>query len=262
MKCPVCKIESEGRFCAECGSPLGDARCRSCDAPLVPGARFCTNCGEAVHAKTSGLPWIVAGAAIGALIVVLVLPVLRGGGTGPAGMTGPLDFSGGNAPAGASAQMPPARGGTPSDGAAPTLSADPRENADRLFNRIMTERNNGNLEQARFFLPMALQAYQMAEPLDDDGLFHLALLQSAAGDFTAARTTAERILANNADHLLALAAAGEAMAAAGDTAAARDYYRRFLAVYEAESQKVYPEYIDHSAVMPEYRRAAEALVGG
>jgi hypothetical protein len=52
------------------------------------------------------------------------------------------------------------------------------------------------------------------------------------------------------------------MAAAGDTAAARDYYRRFLAAYETESQKVYPEYIDHARVLPEYRSAAEALVGG
>src|SRR5690606_3304812 len=144
----------------------------------------------------------------------------------------------------------------------PALSADPRENADRLFNRIMEERSNGNLEQARFFIPMALQAYQMAEPLDDDGLFHLALLQSAAGDFSAARVTAERILAGNADHLLGLAVAGEAMAAAGDTAAARDYYGRFLAAYETESQKVYPEYIDHARVLPEYRAAAQAVVGG
>ena len=260
MKCPVCKAESEGRFCPECGSPLADGRCRACQAELVPGARFCTACGEAVHARPTRLPWIIAGGAIGALVLVLVLPVLRGGSAGAGGMDGPLDFSGGNAPAGASAQMPPAGGAT--GGGAPALSDDPRVNADRLFNRIMTERNAGNLEQARFFLPMALQAYQMAEPLDDDGLFHLALLHSAAGDFPAARITAERILDRNADHLLALAAAGEAMAAAGDTATARDYYRRFLSAYDREKEKVYPEYLDHAQVLPEYQRAAQALVGG
>jgi hypothetical protein len=232
--------------------------CRACKTTLVPGARFCTACGEAVFARPSRLPWIIAGSAIAGLVLVLVLPVLGGGASGgDAALGGPLDFSAGNAPAGT-----PGAGAAPAAGTPPALSDDPRVNADRLFNRIMDERGKGNMERAQFFLPMALQSYQLAEPLDDDGLFHLALLQSAAGDFAAARTTAERILATNGDHLLALAAAGEAMAAGGDTATARDYYRRFLSAYDREREKVFPEYLDHAQVLPEYQRTAQALVGG
>jgi tetratricopeptide (TPR) repeat protein len=256
MKCSVCGTASEGRFCPECGAPMREGLCRSCEAPLGAGARFCTQCGEAVHLPPSKLPWAIAGLALAALALVLLLPTLRGG---SAGALPP--FASPMAPVpGAQAGGGPPAGGAPGGAAPPALSDDPRTNADRLFNRIMNERSAGNLEQARFFMPMALQAYQMAEPLDDDGLFHVALLQSADGKYDDARATAERILAGNADHLLALAAAGEAMAAKGDTAAARDYYSRFLAAYDREKEKVYPEYLDHAAIFPEYERAARALV--
>jgi hypothetical protein len=235
---------------------MREGLCRACQTPLVAGARFCTQCGEAVHPPPSKLPWAIAGVALAALALVLLLPTLRGG---SAGALPPF-----------ASQMPPVAGalpgagsqggGAPGGGAPPALSDDPRTNADQLFNRIMNERGAGNLERAQFFLPMALQAYEMAEPLDDDGLFHLALLQSADGKYDEARATAERILASNADHLLALAAAGEALAAKGDTAAARDYYSRYLAAYDREKEKVYPEYLDHAAIFPEYERAARALV--
>jgi hypothetical protein len=52
------------------------------------------------------------------------------------------------------------------------------------------------------------------------------------------------------------------MAAAGDTATARDYYRRFLSAYDREREKVFPEYLDHAQVLPDYQRTAQALVGG
>jgi tetratricopeptide (TPR) repeat protein len=255
MKCSVCGTASDGRFCPACGAPMREGLCRACQEPLVAGARFCTHCGVAVHPPPSKLPWAVAGLALVALALVLLLPTLRGGErAGSAGALPPF-----------ASQMPPVAGAQPGDGAAggaapPALSDDPRTNADRLFNRIMNERSAGNLEQAQFFLPMALQAYQMAEPLDDDGLFHLALLQSADGKYDEARATAERILAGNADHLLALAAAGEAMASKGDTATARDYYSRYLEAYDREKEKVYPEYLDHAAIFPEYERAARTLV--
>jgi hypothetical protein len=255
MKCSVCGTESEGRFCAECGAPLADAQCRACKAALVAGARYCTECGEGVYARPDRLPWVIAGIAIAALALVLVMPTLRSesGSDANFGMGLPPDLGGQPAPV-----LPdPAGGATASP---PVLSDDPRTNADRLFNRIMEERGAGNVERAQFFLPMALQAYAAAEPLDNDGLFHLALLQSAAGRFADARTTAERVLATLPDHLLALAAAGEAMAAAGDTAAARGYYRRFLDAYDREKEKVYPEYLDHAAVLPGYQRAARELV--
>ena len=138
----------------------------------------------------------------------------------------------------------------------------PEEQADRLFNRIMTERENGDTAQARFFTPMATQAYQNAEPLDDDGLYHLASVQIVAEDYAGALRTADRVLTRNANHLLALGIAAEAATKAGDTAAARGFYQRLLNAYDAEMAKGLQEYRDHAAVMPEYQRIARAAVGG
>ncbi|MGH7506709.1 MAG: double zinc ribbon domain-containing protein [Longimicrobiales bacterium] len=246
MKCPVCSTESEGRFCPECGAGLKDVRCSACKTPLIAGARYCTQCGHAAYSGPARLPWIVAGVALTALAAVLIVQAVGGN-----------DAAADLMPPGGASQAPPLAG----EGGMPELSADPRENADRLFNRIMTERANGNLQQAEFFLPMAIQAYGLAEPLDDDGIFHLSLLQGASGQFDDAQRSAERILENNPQHLLALGAAAEAVLAAGDTTAARAYYRRLLDAYDAEKEKVYPEYVDHAGIMPQYQEQARALIG-
>src|SRR2546430_16243171 len=71
--------------------------CHACGAALSPTARFCHKCGAAVSAASqgsagwqAGLPWAVAGAAVGALVTVLVLRVggSRGRGAGAAGGPG------------------------------------------------------------------------------------------------------------------------------------------------------------------------------
>src|SRR3989442_8022129 len=68
--------------------------CPACGAPLPGTARFCHKCGAAVTAPSqgsagwqAGLPWAVAGAAVGALLTVLVLRVgeSRERGAGPHG---------------------------------------------------------------------------------------------------------------------------------------------------------------------------------
>src|SRR2546425_8958866 len=52
--------------------------CHACGAALSPTARFCHTCGAAVSAASqgsagwqAGLPWAVAGAAVGALLSVV-----------------------------------------------------------------------------------------------------------------------------------------------------------------------------------------------
>jgi hypothetical protein len=245
MKCPNCQSVADGAYCAECGTPLKGARCAACSATLPVGARFCTACGRAARSAQPRLPWIVAGASIGALIVVLMLPVLR---PAPA-----VDFRS----ATGAATLPGGGGMQP-----PPLTGSVREQADRLFNRIMEARSQGDTEQMAFFLPMALTAYREAEPLDDDGLYHLSLLETAAGESAGARATAERVLARAPHHLLALAAAAEAAIAAGDTAAARDYYQRFLDAFDDERGRQLVEYLDHARILPEYRAAAEQHLGG
>src|SRR3989442_6742180 len=68
--------------------------CHACGAALSPTARFCHKCGAAVSAASqgsagwqAGLPWAVAGAAVGALLTVVALRLgsSSGAGVGEAG---------------------------------------------------------------------------------------------------------------------------------------------------------------------------------
>jgi hypothetical protein len=251
MKCPNCGSESSGAFCADCGTPLKGARCKHCKAALQPGANFCTSCGTATHesARAQTNPaWYVAGAALLVLIGVLIWPMVSGSGGNQAQNDGRMPMS----------QI--ATEGEPQGDAPPPLTGTPREQADRLFNRIMTEQAGGDTARAKFFLPMAFQAYDNAGELDNDALYHLTLLHSLGGDFPAARAAAERILAREPNHLLALSSAGNAARDAGDSAAARQYYSKFLSAYDAESKRDLPEYRDHGRVFPDLKAEAEAFV--
>jgi hypothetical protein len=259
MKCPECGTESSGNYCPSCGTALRDANCAACGATLVPGARFCTQCGAAVGAAGatggsgapaarpagggSNLPWYIATAVLVVLVVILAVPMITG--DEPAA----VDRAPFGTPTGAGL-------GTP-----PPLTGTPREQADRLFDRIMRASESGDAATVEMFMPMATQAYDLARPLDNDGLFHLAVIHNVGGNYAQARVTAEEILERNPDHLLALAVAGEAAQLAGDAAAARDYYGRFLDAYDAEVARALPEYQDHAPVLPDYREAALRVTG-
>src|SRR2546425_2265968 len=61
--------------------------CHACGAPLAATARFCHKCGAQVGGAQSsgwraGLPWSVAGAALGALLTVLALRIGASSGGG------------------------------------------------------------------------------------------------------------------------------------------------------------------------------------
>jgi tetratricopeptide (TPR) repeat protein len=152
--------------------------------------------------------------------------------------------------------------GAPAGGGPPALSGDMRANADGLFDRIMRELSAGDTARARFFAPMAMDAYRMAGDLDADGRYHLSLIQAIAEEYAAARETAESILAQNPNHLLGLAAAAAAAEGEGDDQAALAYHRRFLDALPSERERGLPEYQDHARILPEYEAAARAAVEG
>ena len=98
--------------------------CHACGAPLAATARFCHKCGAQVGGAQSsgwraGLPWSVAGAALGALLTVVALRL--GAGSREPGV--------GDAPEATAprSQLP-----------APDISQmSPEERATRLYNRVM-----------------------------------------------------------------------------------------------------------------------------
>jgi hypothetical protein len=197
-------------------------------------------------AAPNNLGWYITAGVLALLILVVGVSVLfsRDRGTFMPGAAAP-DAA---APMGGT-------GGTP-----PPLTGTPREQGDRLFNRIMGAREQGDTAQAKFFAPMAIQAYQSSGTLDTDGLIHLSMLQTLSGDGQSGLATAQGILADNPDHLLALSAAAEAATALGDSSAARTHWQHFLRVYEAERTKTLPEYVDHARVFPEYEAQARSYL--
>ncbi|HEX6044541.1 MAG TPA: SPFH domain-containing protein, partial [Pyrinomonadaceae bacterium] len=48
--CPQCgsRNNAGAKFCVECGTKLGAAKCANCQAELPPGAKFCNECGQKV----------------------------------------------------------------------------------------------------------------------------------------------------------------------------------------------------------------------
>jgi len=76
----------------------------------------------------------------------------------------------------------------PEDGAASTAMAgttdltqmSPKEQADRLFDRVMRESEAGQADSVKMFAPMAVQAHEMlGSAIDADGRLHLGLIHLA-----------------------------------------------------------------------------------
>jgi hypothetical protein len=256
MHCTQCGNLAEGRFCGNCGATLAPMDCLNCSTPVAEGRRFCHQCGSPLReegqvvkappgtAQGANLGWWVSG---GLLVILLVVGgwVLTGeGGTG----------------AQASGPEPGALGAAPNVDLA---SMTPREAADRLFDRVMVALSQQDSTEVMNFLPMALDAYELAEPLDLDGLFHVSLLQRAGLRYEEALATAQEGLEEDPDHLLLLSAAADAALDLGRTELAEDYYRQALEVWDEETVRDdREEYREHAPVLPRFRSDAEDFIAG
>jgi len=258
-QCPSCAKPATGPFCSHCGAAVAAERaCAECSALLKPGVRFCNECGapagEAAPPPTStpepagkgsGAPvaWIVSGAAIAALLLVVLIPRFQGEPAGPAAM----------APPPATAPMAGPQG-------IDLSSMSPREAADRLFDRVMRTAAQGDTADALVFVPMALNAYEAVPEMDADAHYHVATLHLLQGEPTAAREAAQRILADDPNHLFGLYTAAQAEDQLGNTAGSLELYRRFLESYPTEITRELPEYSAHAPAIPEMRAEAQAAV--
>jgi hypothetical protein len=247
---------SSGKFCSECGAPLGAATCPSCGAKLSARAKFCPECGTPTAAPLRGavptrraggdrLAWYVAGVAVLALLVVLVVLVARKSGP-PATAEG------------AGGAMPGAARATTD-----LSSMTPRQAADMLFNKIMTLHEAGQDDSVNFFAPMALQAYANLGPdLDADARLHLGLIELAIGAPVPAAAQGDTILRRTPTHLFGFLLKAQAAEAEGNASAARRAYRGFLNNYDAEMARKRPEYSEHAQILQDTRTKAEQMVGG
>ncbi len=130
--------------------------------------------------------------------------------------------------------------------AAPDISAmSPEERANRLFNRVMLYSEQGKLDSARFFAPMAIQAYEMIGPVDAHARYDIGVISAAVGDTKRARAEADTILAGRATHLLGLVLAIRGAEVAGDQTAAAKYRKQLVASAPTERSAL-KEYAEHA----------------
>jgi hypothetical protein len=207
--------------------------CHACGATLSPSAKFCHKCGAPAGAAQAagwrtGFPWALAGAAVGALIVVFAMRINSGGG------------GAGGAPQGVGAAPPGSR-----PPAVDISQMTPAERANRLFDRVMMLAEAGKTDSVQFFLPMALGAYGMLPALDADARYHIGLLELAGGDPAAALAQADTIQRSIPTHLFVLVLRAHAYQQQGNRQLERRAYADYLRHEDAELARNRPEYGDH-----------------
>jgi hypothetical protein len=134
----------------------------------------------------------------------------------------------------------------------------PREQADRLFDMIMSAVEQGDTARVAFHTDMAVQAYAMLGELDNDAHYHLGLIHLVRGETAEGLEQADAMEAEVPGHLLAILIRHLAARSEGDSAGMQEAYSRFLASYESEITTTRPEYEMHrpqiDAFLAEARR--------
>ena len=212
--------------------------CQACGAELNAGARYCHQCGRRVRPANQrtdtwsvAIPWAAGGAAVGALVTLLVLR----------------------------SSAPPVPATTPgllSSSAGDISQMSPDERATRLFNRVMRLHEEGKTDSVSFFAPMALQAYNMLGARDPDARYHVALLELAAGNVAGAAAQADSIGRVAPTHLFGYVLRARVATARGDAAAVRRAYADFVRHERDERARNRPEYEDHGGQLDAFSREA------
>lgn len=221
--------------------------CSSCGAPLSGTAQFCHACGAKQGGETRPLPPAVIGlVALAIVVVVAVVAYSAGKSSTDTGMP-------------PSAAAPFASGG----GVAPDISnLSPREQADRLFNLVMTAHEQGDAARMNQFTPMAINAYIALGALDPDAHYHVGLISAITGNLDEARARADSMDAAVPGHLLASMLRNSVAQMAGDEAASLAAQRAFLEHYDEQITSGRQEYIDHQRSIEPFKDQAAARVGG
>lgn len=226
--------------------------CHACGTSLSGSARFCHKCGAAVATPAAatvpaggaawriGLPWGIAGAALGALITVLAMRT-GGAAAGGGGPVAPFAAGGGGGPVGSTdiSQM------------------SPEERATRLFNRVMRLAEENKTDSMQFFLPMALQSYAQLPALDVDARYHVGVLDLAGENSAGALAEADSIRQSVSTHLFAYILRARAYQQRSDTRNVRQAFQDFLRVEAQERARQRPEYADHAQTLDAFSAEAK-----
>ncbi len=250
--CASCGNTFTGQFCSQCGARAGQRRCEGCGGNLTPGARYCHLCGaesgRGVGARKERFAWVVAG--LVALLSVAAVAYSVGKGNVPTPQIPAMANAGSS---GGSAIAPATR--------APDISnLTPRQRFDRLFERVMRAAEARSADTVMMFAPMALDAYGLlaAAEVDADARYHAAMIHTVVGEFARAKAKADSILAGQPDHLFGYLIRGEVAEYENDSAALATNYANFLRAYDAEMAANRVEYLDHQAVITDFRNRAQA----
>ena len=148
--------------------------------------------------------------------------------------------------------------GTGAPVAAPDISGmTPREQFDRLYDRVMTSAQGSDTATVIRFWPMASGAYEQLpdSARDADARFHMADLHMLVGQFPAATALADTILAGSRDNLLGYYVHALVAEFQGDSVEARRARASFLAKFPAQIDRPLPEYTHHRVMLDQYRQA-------
>ena len=193
------------------------------------------------------LPWAVAGIAL--LAVVSLVAGQRFARARPEAVSPQSGMSAGIA----DAQAAPA----------PDISnLTPEEQAERLFNRVMTSFEQGDTARVQFLAPMAVQAFERLPRKTADQRYHLGRIGAITGVADLASIQADSILRQDGNHLLGLLLAAQGARMRGDEGTARGYDRRLLAAFPAEERRALPEYAQHTNDIARAIAVARERAGG
>lgn len=207
--------------------------CETCGTELAADAQYCSKCGRRARESASAagnvwsvaIPWAAAGAALGALITLLVLKSGSPASPAQAPLTMPLG-----------------------SGAGDISQMSPEERATRLFNRVMRLDEERKADSVAFFAPMALQSYAMLPARDADARYHMGLLELATRNTAGALAQADSIARVAPTHLFAFVL----RARAGVRRASADFLRH----ERDERARGRPEYQDHIGQLDAFSREA------
>lgn len=179
-----------------------------------------------------------------ALILVIVWKAQPAAQPGPAAAAQEAPFAGG------------AGNGTPPDLSTMT----PREQFDRLYNRIMSASEQGDTATANRFSPMAMTAYQNlpAADVDADARYHMAMLKLHTGDVKGAQALADSILKIQPNHLFGFVLNAGIARFEKDDAKLRRNYSAYLKALDAEMKAGRPEYQDHKTMLDSFTKTAQS----